>query len=231
MTNVENAMRSEVLDAQTEDVQEEQDVVRVGAPIEKAMIHTVPHVYLIIVCSHPQQKNPFGHEVTLLSSVMLNVGAMLGAGIYSVPGVVLNSVGSIGLLFVFWLLAPLFALCGPMVYSEYTSMFPKRSGAEVVYLEQAYPRPRLSVPVTFALTSVLLSCVLRCAYRMRYSLDALPCCPAWRERIALYLRNMRLRFATFKLLPQGKPLLLWRSTLLVQLVSLLPSCTQVHPGP
>ncbi|KAJ8583634.1 hypothetical protein M405DRAFT_717059, partial [Rhizopogon salebrosus TDB-379] len=88
---------------------------------------------------------------------MLNVGAMLGAGIYSVPGVVLNSVGSIGLLFVFWLLAPLFALCGLMVYSEYASMFPKRSGAEVVYLEQAYPRPRLFVPVTFALTSALLS--------------------------------------------------------------------------
>ncbi|OJA10307.1 hypothetical protein AZE42_05551 [Rhizopogon vesiculosus] len=110
--------------------------------------------------SHLLQSNPLGHEVTLLSAVMLNVGVMLGAGIYSVPGVVLNSVGSIGLLFVFWLLAPLFALCGLMVYSEYTSMFPKRSGGEVVYLEQAYPRPRFFVPVTFAVTSVLLSCVL-----------------------------------------------------------------------
>ncbi|KAJ8580463.1 amino acid transporter [Rhizopogon salebrosus TDB-379] len=122
---------------QSEDVQEDNDIVPVGAPIE--------------------QSNPLGHEVTLLSSVMLNVGYMIGAGIYSVPGVVLNSVGSIGLLFVFWLLAPLFALCGLMVYSEYASMFPKRSGAEVVYLEQAYPRPRLFVPVTFAVTSVLLS--------------------------------------------------------------------------
>ncbi|KAG2126696.1 amino acid/polyamine transporter I [Suillus cothurnatus] len=88
---------------------------------------------------------------------MLNVGQMLGAGIYSVPGVILNSVGSIGLLFVFWLLAPLFALGGLMVYSEYASMFPKRSGAEVVYLEQAYPRPRFLVPVMFAVSSVLLS--------------------------------------------------------------------------
>ncbi|KAG1736583.1 amino acid/polyamine transporter I [Suillus lakei] len=88
---------------------------------------------------------------------MLNLGQMLGAGIYSVPGVILNSVGSIGLLFVFWLLAPLFALGGLMVYSEYASMFPKRSGAEVVYLEQAYPRPQFLVPVAFAVTSVLLS--------------------------------------------------------------------------
>ncbi|KAG1798529.1 amino acid/polyamine transporter I [Suillus plorans] len=88
---------------------------------------------------------------------MLNLGRMLGAGIYSVPGVILNSVGSVGLLFVFWLLAPLFAFGGLMVYSEYASMFPKRSGAEVVYLEQAYPRPKFLVPIMFAVTSVLLS--------------------------------------------------------------------------
>jgi amino acid transporter len=99
-----------------------------------------------------------------MSSVMLNLGFMLGAGIYSLPGAILNSVGSIGLLLVFWLLAPLVALCGVTVYTEYASLFPKRSGARVVYLEQAYPRPRFLVPVTFAITSVILTCVLRCAY-------------------------------------------------------------------
>jgi hypothetical protein len=51
-----------------------------------------------------------------------------------------------------------------MVYSEYASLFPKRSGGEVVYLEQAYPRPQFLVPVMFAVTSVLLSCVLHLAY-------------------------------------------------------------------
>ena len=43
------------------------------------------------------------------------------------------------------------------VYTELASMFPNRSGAEVVYLEQAYPRPRFLVPVSFAVTTVLLS--------------------------------------------------------------------------
>lgn len=38
-------------------------------------------------------------------------------------------------------------------------MFPNRSGAEVVYLEQAYPRPKFLVPVSFAVTTVLLSSV------------------------------------------------------------------------
>ncbi|EGN99227.1 hypothetical protein SERLA73DRAFT_182118 [Serpula lacrymans var. lacrymans S7.3] len=88
---------------------------------------------------------------------MLNLGQLLGSGIYSVPGVILKSVGSIGLLFLFWIIAPIFALGGLMIYSEFASMFPNRSGAEVVFLEQAYPRPKFLVPVAFAVTSVLLS--------------------------------------------------------------------------
>ena len=64
-----------------------------------------------------------------------------------------------------------------MAYGELASMFPDRSGAEVVYLEQvssagnhhwspsdmaqqAYPRPRFFVPIAFAVTSVLLSFVV-----------------------------------------------------------------------
>ncbi|KAG2075383.1 amino acid transporter [Suillus decipiens] len=139
MSNVDDVPDSEVL-AQNEDAQDEGNTVlalAAGAPIEKS--------------------NPLGYKVTLLSSVTLNIGQMLGAGIYSVPGVILNSVGSIGLFFTFWLLSPLFALGGILIYSEYASMFPKRSGAEVVYLEQAYPRPQFLVPVMFAVTSVLLS--------------------------------------------------------------------------
>ncbi|OAX36308.1 amino acid transporter [Rhizopogon vinicolor AM-OR11-026] len=123
-----------------------------------------------------------------MSSVTLNLGFMLGAGIYSVPGVVPNSVGSIGLLFVFWLLAPLFALCGLMVYSEYASMFPKRSGAQVVFLEQAYPRPRFFIPVTFAVTSVILS--LKAANAIVFAQYALAICdvpitPAKQTAVAL----------------------------------------------
>lgn len=55
------------------------------------------------------QVNPLGREVTLLSAVMLNLGQLLGSGIYSVPGSILTSVGSIGLLLTFWVLAAAFA--------------------------------------------------------------------------------------------------------------------------
>ena len=36
-------------------------------------------------------------------------------------------------------------------------MFPNRSGAEVVYLEQAFPRPKYLVSTAFAVVTVLLS--------------------------------------------------------------------------
>ncbi|KAG6809798.1 hypothetical protein H0H92_014701 [Tricholoma furcatifolium] len=101
--------------------------------------------------------NPLGREVTLLSAVMLNVGQITGSGIYAVPGTIFSSVGSIGMLFIYWILGPLFAFAGLTLYSELASMFPNRSGAEVVYLEQAYPRPRFLVSSTFAVTAVLMS--------------------------------------------------------------------------
>lgn len=44
-------------------------------------------------------------------------------------------------------------------YTELASFFPGRSGAQVVFLEHAYPRPRFFVPITFAISSVLLSYV------------------------------------------------------------------------
>ncbi|KAN0132987.1 Amino acid permease domain containing protein [Lactarius tabidus] len=113
------------------------DTTTAGAPVEKV--------------------NPLGHEVTLLSAVMLNLGQLLGSGIFSVPGVVLNSVGSIGLSLLLWAVTPMLALVALLSYTELASFFPGRSGAEVVFLEQAYPRPRFLVPTTFAMIAVLLS--------------------------------------------------------------------------
>lgn len=49
------------------------------------------------------------------------------------------------------------AASGFSVYLELASYFPNRSGSEVVYLEQAYPRPKHFFPVTFAVQSVILS--------------------------------------------------------------------------
>lgn len=43
------------------------------------------------------------------------------------------------------------------VYLEFASYFPSRSGSEVVYLEQSYPRPKYFFPTVFAMQTVVFS--------------------------------------------------------------------------
>lgn len=113
---------------------------------------------LAVVPGAPVERhNPLGHNVTLLSAINLNFGQILGHGIFSTGGVVLASVGSVGLYFTAWVLAPLLAYIGLMVYSELASYSPLRSGGSVVYLEQEFPRPKFFVPIVLAITSTMLA--------------------------------------------------------------------------
>lgn len=58
---------------------------------------------------------------------------------------------------IFWALGFVIALSSLSVYLEYAAYFPNRSGSEVVYLEQAFPRPVYLFPIAFAVQSVILS--------------------------------------------------------------------------
>jgi len=104
-----------------------------------------------------ENSSPLGYNVGLLNATMLNTSAMIGMGIYSTPSFILKSVGSVGMLVTLYIIGPLVTCAGLMVYTELASMCGhKRSGAEVVYLEQAYPRPKYLVSTTFAIVTVLL---------------------------------------------------------------------------
>ncbi|CAE6410770.1 unnamed protein product [Rhizoctonia solani] len=105
-----------------------------------------------------EQTSPLGYNVGFLNATLVNTSAMIGMGIFSTPSYVLKSVGSVGALVTLYLVAPLVTWAGLMVYIELASMCGhKRSGAEVVYLEQAYPTPKYLVSTVFALTTALLS--------------------------------------------------------------------------
>ena len=58
---------------------------------------------------------------------------------------------------IYWALGFFTSIASLSVYLEYASYFPNRSGSEVVYLEQAYPRPRWFFPTAFAVQTVILS--------------------------------------------------------------------------
>lgn len=57
----------------------------------------------------------------------------------------------------YWVIGFVVSMAGLALYLELASYFPSRSGAEVAYLEQAYPRPKYFFPVAFAVQSVILS--------------------------------------------------------------------------
>ncbi|CAE6467378.1 unnamed protein product [Rhizoctonia solani] len=105
-----------------------------------------------------EETSPLGYNVNFSNATLVNISAMMGMGIFSTPSFVLRSVGSVGMLIALYLFVPLITLAGLSVYIEFASMCGhKRSGAEVVYLEEAYPKPKFLLPTTFALTTALLS--------------------------------------------------------------------------
>ena len=120
-----------------------------------------------------ETKSPLGYAVGPITIVFLNLSKMVGTGIYStrkylktirvswtkdtLASSILSGTGSVGLSLIYWLLGYIISLTSLAVYLEYASYFPNRSGSEVVYLEQTYPRPKYFFPIAFAVQTVVLS--------------------------------------------------------------------------
>ncbi|KIW94282.1 uncharacterized protein Z519_05598 [Cladophialophora bantiana CBS 173.52] len=104
-----------------------------------------------------ETRSPLGYHVGNVTILFLNLSKMVGTGVYSTPASILKGTGSVGLALIYWFIGFLIAGASLSVYLEFASYFPNRSGSEVVYLEQAFPRPRYLFPITFAIQSVLLS--------------------------------------------------------------------------
>ncbi|KAJ5901476.1 amino acid transporter [Penicillium taxi] len=101
--------------------------------------------------------SPLGYSISTWTSLCLNVNQMIGTGIFSTPASILKGVGSVGLSMIYWLIGYLLSHSTLAVYLELASYFPSRSGAEVVYLEQAYPKPKYFFPTTFAMKHIIFS--------------------------------------------------------------------------
>ncbi|KAI1385397.1 amino acid transporter [Hypoxylon trugodes] len=124
--------------------------------IEKAQNGSKPS-YQEAAGAPVESKSPLGYDVGFLTVIFLNLNQMIGTGVFSTPGTILGSTGSVGLALIYWTIGLLLALAGFSVYLELASFFPNRSGSEVVYLEQAYPRPKHFFPITFAFYTVVIS--------------------------------------------------------------------------
>ncbi|KAK8054424.1 hypothetical protein PG996_013725 [Apiospora saccharicola] len=108
-----------------------------------------PSTYQMATGAPVEEHSPLGYNVGPVTIIFLNISMMIGAGIYSTR----ESVQSL----LYWVLGGVISLSSAAVYLEFTSYFPSRSEAEVVYLEQAFPYPRFLIPTTYAMQKVIMS--------------------------------------------------------------------------
>ena len=73
-------------------------------------------------------------------SVAINVGGIIGVGIFRTQGAIAHYVDSAPLILLTWLLGALIALLGVLCYAELSSAHP-HTGGTYVYLREAYGRP------------------------------------------------------------------------------------------
>lgn len=104
-----------------------------------------------------EQENPLGYNLDYVTAFYTVITGIIGTGIFLTPGSIIKSINSIGASYVLWVSGFLIALFEVFVYIEYVTYFSKRSGGDVAYLEQAYPKPDFLVPTTYAAVSVILS--------------------------------------------------------------------------
>src|ERR1019366_1237994 len=76
-------------------------------------------------------------QLGFVSATALVVSNMVGMGIFTTTGFMARDLGSAKLILAVWLAGALFALAGPLSYSELGINFPS-SGGEYVYLTRAF---------------------------------------------------------------------------------------------
>lgn len=75
--------------------------------------------------------------LTLLDSTMINVGTIIGSGIFLVPAIVALYVQSASLMLGLWVMAGIVTLFGALSVAELGASMP-RAGGQFVYLKEAY---------------------------------------------------------------------------------------------
>jgi len=78
-------------------------------------------------------------SLTLLHTVSIAVGQIIGSGIFISPNVIIKGVGSMGLSLIIWTVGGLLSLCGALCFGELGAICPK-AGGEYQYVKLTYGR-------------------------------------------------------------------------------------------
>lgn len=76
-------------------------------------------------------------EIGLFSATILVIANMVGTGIFTTSGFIMEELGNPQAMLLCWLVGGVFALCGALCYGELGAMFP-RAGGEYVFLRESF---------------------------------------------------------------------------------------------
>ena len=76
-------------------------------------------------------------DLGIWAAVSIVIGTVIGSGIFRVPQTMTQSVGSVGMVFVVWVVGGILTMAGALTYAELAAMLPG-AGGEYVYLTEAY---------------------------------------------------------------------------------------------
>jgi basic amino acid/polyamine antiporter, APA family len=76
-------------------------------------------------------------RLTLFDAVLLVIGNVVGAGIFTTSGFLAGELGQPSFFIGIWIIGGLLTLCGALTYAELAAMFP-RSGGDYQFLKAAY---------------------------------------------------------------------------------------------
>ena len=74
------------------------------------------------------EEEHFKRELGLFDGTMLDVGSMIGSGIFIVSSDIARQVGSAGWITLIWVISGIITMIAAVSYGELSAMFPKAGG-------------------------------------------------------------------------------------------------------
>jgi basic amino acid/polyamine antiporter, APA family len=83
------------------------------------------------------QAHELKRDLGLVAALSIVIGTVIGSGIFRVPQTMINSVGTVPLVFLVWVVGGALSLAGALTYAELAAAMPG-AGGEYVYLTEAW---------------------------------------------------------------------------------------------
>ncbi|KAI8097349.1 amino acid/polyamine transporter I [Halteromyces radiatus] len=99
-----------------------------------------------------------GRHIGFFSGTVMNVGEIIGSGIFSNPSYILKNTGSGGMMLILWIVGALTSVSGLLTFLELGTMLP-RSGGEKTYIGYIYHKPNQLLSFIFM---VMVGICTRC---------------------------------------------------------------------